>query len=84
MKDNDIYELWAKRRSRLEVSNNLAENVMRRIRLYETRKRPPLIDVQSLLDWVTLHSLAKAALIAAGAVTGFARIWCVAYALLGC
>ena len=74
MKSEDIYNAWKKRRSRVEVGHSFTEKVMKQVYQYEQRRKSSLFDIQWLVATITVHPLAKAGLIAMGAVVGVARL----------
>lgn len=74
MKTEEVINNWNEQRSRIEVGENFAEDVMNQIYQYERLKRKPLFDVQQLLEFISVHPLAKAGLIAAGVLAGFVRL----------
>ncbi|UCG46602.1 MAG: hypothetical protein JSU94_13975 [Phycisphaerales bacterium] len=84
MKSDEVYETWKKSRSEIEVGSGLTDEVMRRVRRYESGRRRPLIDAHELIERISRHRPARAAVIAAAALTGAARIWLVVYAFFGC
>ena len=82
MKSEKIYDDWKKQRSHVEVRQNFTERAMNQIYQYEQNKRKPLFDMQRLVEFVSVHPLAKAGLIAVGAVTGFVRVAFMIHVLL--
>jgi len=63
---------------------NFKGEVMNQIYRYERDKRKPLFDVQRLVELISEHRFAKAAVVTAGAVAGFVRIIFVVYTFLAC
>lgn len=74
MKSEEIYNIWKKRKSQIEVSNAFSGKVMNQIYQYEQAKRRPLFDMQRLVDIISAHTLAKVGLVAAGAAMGLVRV----------
>ena len=74
MKSEEIYNTWKKRKSQIEVSSTFSDKVMSRIYKYERARRRPLFDFQRLVDTISAHALAKAALVTAGAAMGLVRL----------
>ena len=74
MKSEKIYDDWKKQRSHTEVGQNFTDQVMNRVYQYEQTKPKPLFDMQRLIEFISAHPLAKAGLIASGAVAGFVRV----------
>ncbi|MHC4196149.1 MAG: hypothetical protein ACYSQZ_09505 [Planctomycetota bacterium] len=74
MKTEEIINNWNEQRNRIEVGENFTKDVMNQVYQYERLKRKPLFDMQRLIELISAHPLAKAALIATGAVAGVVRI----------
>ena len=70
MNSDQKYRAWAEQKKQSELSPHFAKKLMNRIHQFERAKRRPLFDLQQLLEFVSVHPLAKAGLIAAGAVAG--------------
>jgi hypothetical protein len=83
MKSEKLYEDWKKQRSQAEVGHDFNERVMKQVYQYEQLKREPLFDMQQLPEFISAHPLAKAGLIAAGAIAGFIRMAFTVYMFLG-
>lgn len=83
MRNEEIYELWKRKRSRVDLGNGLADAVMRQVRQYASDRRRPRFAMHELIERIGRYWPARAALIAAGAATGFVRAMFVVYALLG-
>jgi hypothetical protein len=84
MKSEEIYNAWKERKSQIDLRENFKGEVMNRIYRYERDKRKSLFDVQRLIELISEHRFAQAAVVTAGAVVGFVRISFVVYALLAC
>ena len=74
MKTEEIYNTWKEQKSQIEVGKGFSDKVMNQIRRYEQKKRKRLFDVQSLIELMSAHTLAKAGLILTGGVVGFIRV----------
>jgi hypothetical protein len=74
MNSKDAYKTWIERRSQINVREQFTDEVMRRIYHYEQRKRISLFDYQRLVELISAHWSAQAALVVVGAVTGFIRL----------
>ena len=74
MKSEEVIKKWKEQRSRIEVGENFAEGVMNQVYQHERLKRKPLFDVQRFLEFISVHPLAKAGLIATGAIAGVVRL----------
>ena len=73
MKSEKLYDNWKRQRSQVEVGDNFTEKAISRIYQYEQKKRKMFFDMQQLIEFISVHPLAKAALIATGAIAGFVR-----------
>ena len=82
MKSEKIYDDWKKQRSHVEVGQNFTDQVMNQVYQYEQTKPKPLFDMQRLVEFISTHPLAKAGLIASGAVAGFVRVAIMIHILL--
>ena len=74
MNSDQKYRAWTEQKKQIELSPHFAKKLMNRIHQFERAKRKPLFDLQQLLEFVSVHPLAKAGLIAAGAVAGVVRL----------
>ncbi len=74
MKSQEVYDAWKERKHQIDIQGNFADEVMNQVYQYEHAKRKPLFDIQRFVEFISGHPLAKAGVIAAGAVTGFVRI----------
>jgi len=83
MKSEEIYNIWKKRKSQIEVSNTFSDKVMSQIFQYEQARRRPLFDFQQLVDTISGHTFAKAGLVAAGAAVGLVRLIFMILVILG-
>lgn len=84
MKSEEIYKAWKERKTQIEIRENFKDEVMNRIYRYEHDRGRPLFDVQRLVELISEHRLAKAAVVTAGAGVGFVRIFLVVYTFLAC
>ena len=74
MNNKDIYNAWKEKKHQVEISESFTDSVMNQIRRYEQKKRKSLFDVQSLIELMSTHTLAKIGLILTGGVVGFIRV----------
>ncbi|MHC4691180.1 MAG: hypothetical protein ACYS67_00465 [Planctomycetota bacterium] len=74
MKTEEIYNAWKEQKSQIEVGKGFSDKVMTQICQYEQKKHKSLFDMQSLVELISAHMLAKAGLILAGGVVGFIRV----------
>jgi len=74
MKNEKFYDDWKKQRSQVEVGENFTEKVMKQVCQYEQKRKTSLFNIQWLVEFISAHPLAKAGLIASGAVAGFVRV----------
>jgi hypothetical protein len=84
MKSEEIYNAWKERKSQIDIRENFADELMNQIYQYEREKRKPLFDGLRLIELLSAHRFAKAAVVTAGVVTGFVRIMFVVYTFLAC
>ena len=74
MKDNEVYESWRQKKGQIDVSQNFTDRVMNQVYQWrQSRKNSPL-TMEGLIELISFHPLAKTGLVAAGAVTGIARL----------
>ena len=74
MNNEKIYNAWKEKKRQVEIHENFTDEVMTQICQYEQNKRKSLFDVQSLIELMSAHTLAKAGLILTGGVVGFIRV----------
>jgi hypothetical protein len=74
MNNEDIYNGWKEKKHQVEISENFTDSMMNQIRQYEQKKCKSLFNVQSLIELMSAHTLAKAGLILTGGVVGFIRV----------
>ena len=84
MKSQNIYNAWKEQKDQFEASPDFPDKVMNQIHNHEQTKRKPLLDLQRLIEAVSIRPLAKTAMIIAGAIAGIVRTGFMLYALLGC
>ncbi len=84
MKSEEIYNKWKEHKRQIDLREGFADEVMNRIHRYEREKKRPLFEVQQLIDLISAHRFAKAAVLTAGAAVGLVRFILVAYAFLAC
>jgi len=83
MKRQEIYNAWKERKSQIEIAENFTDEVMNQVSQHAQKKRKPMFDMQQLAELISAHPLAKAGLVAAGAVAGFVRVAFVVCVFLG-
>jgi hypothetical protein len=74
MKSEEVYDTWKEEKSQIDIRQDFADEVMNQVYQYAQKKTKRLLDVQWLIELISAHPLAKAGLIAAGAVAGFVRV----------
>jgi len=74
MKSEEVYDTWKEEKSQIDIRQDFADEVMNQVYQYARKKTKRLLDVQWLIDLISAHPLAKAGLIAAGAIAGFVRV----------
>jgi hypothetical protein len=84
MKSEEIYNAWKEHKSQIDLRENFTDEVMNRIYRYERDKRRPFFQAQRLIELISAHRFAKAAIVTAGAATGIVRIVFVVYTFLAC
>ena len=82
MKSEQLYDDWKRQRRQIEVGENFTDQVMNQVYQYEQTKPKPLFDMQRLVEFISVHPLVKAGLIASGAVAGFVRVAFMIHVLL--
>ena len=74
MKSREVYNAWKERKSQIEIAENFTDQVMNQVYQYTQKKRKPIFDMRQLVELISAHPLAKAGLIATGAIAGFIRL----------
>jgi len=74
MKSEEVYDTWKEEKSQIDIREDFADEVMNQVYQYAQKKRKLLFDVQWLVELISVHPLAKAGLVTAGAVTGLVRL----------
>lgn len=74
MISEEVYHAWKRQKSQVEASEDFSGKVMSRIHNYQQQKTKPLFDLQRFAALISAHPLAKASLIAAGALAGVLRV----------
>jgi hypothetical protein len=74
MKSEEVYDTWKEEKSQIDIRQDFADKVMNQVYQYAQKKRKLLFDVQWLVELISAHPLAKAGLVATGAVTGLVRV----------
>ncbi|MHC4461577.1 MAG: hypothetical protein ACYS30_09090 [Planctomycetota bacterium] len=83
MKSEEVYNAWKERKSQIEISENFTDEVMNQVYQHAQKKRKSMFDMRQLVELISAHPLAKAGLVAAGAVAGFVRVAFVVCMFLG-
>ncbi len=83
MKCQEVYNAWKERKSQIEIAEDFTDEVMNQVYQHAQKKRKPMFDIRQLVELISAHPLAKAGLIAAGAVAGFVRVTFVVCVFLG-
>lgn len=74
MRSEEVYKAWKEEKHQIEISKSFADEVMNQVYQYEQEKSGPMFSLRRLVDFISVHPLAQAALVMAGAVTGFIRL----------
>ncbi|HUW17827.1 MAG TPA: hypothetical protein VMW16_00825 [Sedimentisphaerales bacterium] len=82
MKSEEIYHAWKEQKSRVEVGADFCDSVMDQIYRYEGGKKMSLFKSYRLIEVVSAYPVAKAAVIAAGALIGLGRVAFMVHILL--
>jgi hypothetical protein len=82
MKNNEVYESWKQEKRLIEVSQNFTDQVMKRAYRWEQSRKSPKVTIESLIEMISFHPLAKIGLVSAGAVTGIVRLVIMIQAIL--
>ena len=74
MKNEELYQAWKENKCQIDISEDFSEKVMYRVNIYEKDRRKPLFDINRLIELISERTMAKAAMIAGGAILGFVRV----------
>ena len=74
MKRQEVYNAWNENKSQIDINESFSDEVMYQVYQYEKGKTKQVFNLQWLIDLISVHPLAQAALVMAGAVTGFIRL----------
>ncbi len=74
MKNEELDKAWKENKSRIDISEDFSEKVMHQVNIYEKNRCKPLFDINLLIELISENTMAKAAIIAGGAIVGFVRI----------
>ncbi len=74
MKNEELYKAWKENKGQIDISEDFSEKVMHRVNIYEENRRKPLFDINRLIELISASTMAKAAMIAGGAIVGFVRV----------
>ena len=81
--DMHLYDaiIWKEQKTKTQTCHDFGGKVMNQIHQYEQQRPKPLFDMNRLTEFISMHPLAKAAMVAAGALTGIIRIAYMIHAL---
>ena len=82
MKNEELYEAWKETKCKVVSSENFENNVMNQIYKYERERKKMPFNIKRLIDFISVHSFAQAALVAIGFMTGFMRMVFIIVAIL--
>ncbi len=74
MKPDGIYDCWRQKKRHVDVRADFCDRVMDRIHALEREGATRLFGIDRLAALVSLHPMARAALVAAGAFAGVVRL----------
>lgn len=74
MKRRQVYDAWKQQKQQADCKPGFAEAVMNRIHEYERGRDRLSCRTHDLVELVSAHPLAQAALLAAGALIGLMRV----------
>jgi len=74
MKKKEVYESWRQDKRQIDVSQNFTDRVMNEIYRLEQNGNIIQLKTSKLIEMISFHPLAKTGLVAAGALTGIARV----------
>lgn len=83
MKRQDVYDTWGKKRNQIVIRDHFTDEVMNGICHYERKKKKPVFDYQQLIELISAYLPVQAALVAAGALLGLARVVVMFAVILG-
>ena len=82
MKDNEVYESWKQAKSQIDTSQNFTNRVMNEVYRREQSRNSSRLKIESLIELISFHPLAKTGLVAIGGVTGIVRLIIMFHAIL--
>ena len=82
MKSEELYEEWKETRRKVVPSENFINKVVNQAYEYEQEKKKTPRTMKRLIDFVSAHPFAQAALIAMGVMSGFMRMFVVIITIL--
>ncbi|MBN2590970.1 MAG: hypothetical protein JXA96_13980 [Sedimentisphaerales bacterium] len=82
MKSEKLYEAWKETRRKVVPSENFINKVVNQAYEYEQEKKTQSHVMKRLIDFVSAHPFAQAALIAMGVMSGFMRMFVVIITIL--
>ena len=74
MKSEELYEAWKETKRKVISSESFENNVMNQIYKHERERKETPFGTKRLIDFVSAHSFAQAALVAIGFMAGFMRM----------
>ena len=74
MKNEELYEEWKAARRKVVPSENFIDKVVNQAYRYEQEKKSKSHFTRRLVDFVSAHPFAQAALVVMGVMTGFMRM----------
>ena len=75
MKSEELYEAWKETRRKVVPSEDFINKVVNQAYKYEQEKKKTSHIMKRLIDFVSAHTFAQAALIAMGVMSGFTRMF---------
>ncbi len=74
MKKQELYDAWKEKNRQVTTSESFVDNVMEQTHQYEQKKRETSFNMRWLVELISAHPTAQAALVAVGAMAGFIRV----------
>lgn len=82
MKNEEIYEAWKETRRKVVPSEDFIDKVVNQAYQYEQKKKITSYVMKRLVDFISAHPFAQAALVAIGVMAGFTRMFIVIITIL--
>ena len=83
MKRQEVYDNWKEENRQIDTRRSFTDEVMDRVYQYQQDRSRRFFKFRWLIDIISEHPLAQAAVVAAGAATGLIRIALVVCVFLG-